>query len=92
MMLDAEVKSEFESWSRHPRGQLARILLCDQFPRSMYRGLPRSFAYDERARQLARNALDQGMESSCPLPAGRWSSVVLISRGICRHNARVASV
>jgi uncharacterized protein (DUF924 family) len=62
MMLDAEVKSEFESWSRGPRGQLARILLCDQFPRSMYRGLPCSFAYDERARQLARNALDQGMD------------------------------
>jgi uncharacterized protein (DUF924 family) len=73
MMLDAEVKSEFESWSRDPRGQLARILLCDQFPRSMYRGLPRSFAYDERARHLARNALDLGMDKKL-----RWIERVFL--------------
>ncbi|HEX9584436.1 MAG TPA: DUF924 family protein [Gammaproteobacteria bacterium] len=62
MMLDAEIKHEFASWSNSPRGQLARILLCDQFPRNMYRDTPRAFDYDKRARELARNALDKGLD------------------------------
>jgi uncharacterized protein (DUF924 family) len=67
MMLEAEVKNEFESWGKWPRGQLARILLCDQFPRNMYRHTPRAFAYDERARRHAREALDQGMDKKLRL-------------------------
>ncbi|MEX2162925.1 MAG: DUF924 family protein [Sulfuricaulis sp.] len=62
MMLDAEIKDEFASWSSSPRGQLARVLLCDQFPRNMYRDSPRAFDYDERARKLAREALDAGRD------------------------------
>ncbi|MDH3406912.1 MAG: DUF924 domain-containing protein, partial [Gammaproteobacteria bacterium] len=45
-----------------PRGHLARILLCDQFPRNIYRGKPESFMYDARAKQLARVALDRGWD------------------------------
>jgi uncharacterized protein (DUF924 family) len=62
MTLEAESQGELESWGNIPRGQLARILLLDQFPRSMYRGTARAFAYDERARQRAREALDRGMD------------------------------
>jgi uncharacterized protein (DUF924 family) len=62
MMLNAEIKNEFASWSSSPRGQLARVLLCDQFPRNMYRDSPRAFDYDERARKLAREALDAGQD------------------------------
>ncbi|HEX9584501.1 MAG TPA: DUF924 family protein, partial [Gammaproteobacteria bacterium] len=62
MMLDAEIKNEFASWSSSPRGQLARVLLCDQFPRNMYRDSPRAFDYDEHARKLAREALDAGQD------------------------------
>lgn len=62
MMLDAEIKNEFASWSHSPRGQLARVLLCDQFPRNMYRDTPRAFDYDERARKLSREALDTGLD------------------------------
>jgi len=62
MMLNAEIKNEFASWSSSPRGQLARVLLCDQFPRNMYRDSPRAFDYDERARKLAREAIDAGQD------------------------------
>ena len=62
MMLNAEIKNEFASWSSSPRGQLARVLLCDQFPRNMYRDSPRAFDYDERARKLSRDALDTGRD------------------------------
>ncbi|MDH3514140.1 MAG: DUF924 domain-containing protein [Gammaproteobacteria bacterium] len=60
--LAAESEDKLESWSTNPRGQLARIILCDQFPRNMFRGKPESFQYDARARHLARTALDQGMD------------------------------
>ncbi|WP_372522835.1 DUF924 family protein [Sulfuricaulis sp.] len=61
-MLESEIKGELTSWGNSPRGQLARILLLDQFPRNMYRGTARAFAYDERARRLAREALEQGVD------------------------------
>ena len=68
MMLDAEIKHEFASWSNSARGQLARILLCDQFPRNMYRDTPRAFDYDKRARELAREAIDAGQDKKlCPV-------------------------
>lgn len=62
MTLEAESRGELQSWSNTPRGQLARILLLDQFPRNMYRGTARAFAYDERARLRAREALEQGAD------------------------------
>jgi len=61
-MLESEIKGELASWSNSPRGQLARMLLLDQFPRNMYRGTARAFAYDEQARRLARQVLDQGVD------------------------------
>ena len=60
--LKAETRGELESWSESARGQLARILLCDQFTRNMYRNTPRAFAYDARAYRLARQVLDAGMD------------------------------
>ncbi|MCR4301370.1 MAG: DUF924 domain-containing protein [Sulfuricaulis sp.] len=60
--LAEEMRGVLESWSTNPRGHLARILLCDQFPRNIYRGEPESFMYDARARQLAREALDRGLD------------------------------
>lgn len=61
-MLESEIKGELASWGNSARGQLARILLLDQFPRNMYRGTARAFAYDERARRLARETLEPGMD------------------------------
>lgn len=58
----AEHQGERESWGKSPRGQLARIIVLDQFPRNMYRGTLRAFAFDERARALAREALEQGAD------------------------------
>ena len=60
--LEAEMRAELGSWDENPHGRLARILLLDQFPRNMYRGSARAFAGDERARRLAHEALDQGLD------------------------------
>ncbi|WP_426416801.1 DUF924 family protein [Aestuariirhabdus sp. LZHN29] len=43
-----------------PQGRLATILCFDQFPRHIYRGRERSFAWDRRARALVRQGLDAG--------------------------------
>jgi uncharacterized protein (DUF924 family) len=61
-LLESELKGELASWGNSPRGRLARMLLLDQFPRNMYRGSARAFACDERARQLARETLDQSVD------------------------------
>jgi len=61
-LLESELKGELASWANSPRGRLARMLLLDQFPRNMYRGSARAFACDERARQLARETLDQSVD------------------------------
>lgn len=43
-------------------GRLALILLLDQFPRNIFRGLPRAFEMDGRARYLMRDGMSQLMD------------------------------
>ena len=45
----AAANGELDEWAAQPRDLLALILLTDQFPRNMYRGLPTSFAFDALA-------------------------------------------
>lgn len=59
--IDDEIRRRFEDavraaaagdladWAATPRGRLALIILTDQFPRSIYRETPQSFAYDATA-------------------------------------------
>ncbi len=47
-------------WERTPEGALALILCLDQFPRNMYRGTPRAFATDDKARAAAETAIGRG--------------------------------
>src|SRR5271163_2126813 len=44
--------SELESWKEAPSSALALILLLDQFPRNIFRGSPRAFATDPKARAI----------------------------------------
>ena len=58
----AAANGELDEWAAQPRDLLALILLTDQFPRNMYRGLPTSFAFDALALQWTLMALDHGFE------------------------------
>jgi len=49
-------------WQNTPEGALALLLCLDQFPRNMYRGTPRAFASDEKARLVADWAVDRGFD------------------------------
>lgn len=67
--IDREIKSRFEplvlaasrreldAWAATPGGLLSLILLTDQFPRNMYRGLVNAFSFDSIAREWCRRGL-----------------------------------
>jgi len=71
---DRRIRGHFESdlrtaaagrrirWEREPRSALALVLLFDQFPRFMYRGTPRAFMFDHRARRSMYQAVGLGLE------------------------------
>ena len=40
---------QLKDWLTTPRGRLALIILCDQFPRNIYRDTARAFSCDEKA-------------------------------------------
>ncbi len=47
-------------WMREPRAALALVILLDQFPRNLFRGGARSFAFDARALEASSAALTAG--------------------------------
>ena len=50
---------ELDDLTETAKGALALIVVLDQFPRNMFRGQPGMYATDEKARALARLALDR---------------------------------
>lgn len=65
---EAADRGEREFWLNGPRGALAYLVLTDQFPRNLFRGDPRAFATDARARAGARMALDHGWDLAVKEP------------------------
>ncbi len=52
----------YDGWSVAPRGTLALLILLDQFPRNIFRGSPRAYAFDEKARDLCLRGLAAGQD------------------------------
>lgn len=61
-LVQAAAFGKYDGWAATPQGRLALILLFDQFPRNLYRGSPRAFAYDNLARRLALDGLAAGID------------------------------
>lgn len=59
--IDAAADGGLDAWQASPRGTLAFILVCDQFPRNVWRGTPRAFSLDARALAAAHHADDTGL-------------------------------
>jgi uncharacterized protein (DUF924 family) len=53
---------ELASWETSDDGALALVILLDQFPRNMFRGTSQAFASDPLARDVARRAIDRGVD------------------------------
>lgn len=60
-LVDEVASGRCDDWFDHPAGQLAQIIVLDQFPRNLYRNTARAFAYDGKALELTRSLLDTGV-------------------------------
>jgi uncharacterized protein (DUF924 family) len=58
-----------EHWRLEPEGRLAEVIVLDQFSRNIFRDAPGSFAADEKALELAQQAINVGADMA--LPTGR---------------------
>lgn len=65
--VERALAGEHDGWKADPRARLALILLLDQFPRSVFRDQPRSFAGDEVALALTVELFDRGLHRTFSL-------------------------
>ena len=49
-----------------PEGALALTIMLDQFPRNLYRGEPKTYAADAKARAVAAGAIERGFDRRVP--------------------------
>ncbi len=63
----------FDHFIENPADCLALALLLDQVPRNIYRGTPRAFATDAKAREVARIALDRGHDQAME----KWQKIFI---------------
>ncbi len=68
-LVEAAARGELEDWTRTARGTLALLLVCDQFPRNIFRGTPRAFALDPRAQTLALDGVARGVDRTLGIAA-----------------------
>ncbi|GAA0572418.1 DUF924 family protein [Caenispirillum bisanense] len=60
--MEAAADGRLDSLMDTPLGCVALCILLDQFPRNVWRDSPRAFACDQKARTVARHALDRGFD------------------------------
>ena len=65
---DALNSDGLDHWVDGVVGTLAYLIVADQFSRNIHRGKAEAFANDQRARDAARHALDQGWDMQAPVP------------------------
>ncbi len=57
----------YDRWANTPKGRVALIVLLDQFPRNLYRGVARAFYTDVKAQLMTREALHKNELVELPL-------------------------
>lgn len=53
---------QLDAWVKEPEGALALVIILDQFSRNMFRGSEKSFATDNKALEIAKNAAQAGLD------------------------------
>lgn len=88
--IDAAIRAQFlpawetaadgglQDWLINADDLLAYIILCDQFPRNMFRGDGRSFATDKKARAATHLAIANGWDLEIAEPARQFIYVTLM--------------
>ncbi len=63
-LIERAARGELDAWAGSPRRRLSLILLLDQFPRNIYRGTARAYAYDEQALALTLSGMQSGADAA----------------------------
>jgi uncharacterized protein (DUF924 family) len=63
-LLERAARGELAAWADGPRRRLSLIILLDQFPRSIFRGTPRAFAYDPQALALTLSGMQSAADAA----------------------------
>ena len=63
-LLERAAAGELNAWADGPRRLLSLIVLLDQFPRNMFRGTARAFAYDAQALGLTLSGMQSGADAA----------------------------
>jgi uncharacterized protein (DUF924 family) len=66
-LVDAARLGALDRWAASPRGRLALIIVLDQLPRHVFRGLPEAYAGDTRAQALAVEGIEANMDEELTL-------------------------
>jgi uncharacterized protein (DUF924 family) len=65
---EAAAAGRLDDWADTAEGALALLILLDQFPRNVFRGTPRMYATDAKARVIAGAAVRQGFQQQVEEP------------------------
>lgn len=58
-LVEAAGRGELDDWGKSAWGRLALIILCDQFPRNIYRGTADAFSLDPKAQTLTLAGIEK---------------------------------
>lgn len=56
-------RGELDHWSETGEGCVALVIVLDQFPLNMFRGQAKSFSSEEKSIEIARQAIQQGLDT-----------------------------
>jgi len=98
--VQAAGRGELDAWADGPTDRLALIVLLDQFPRNIYRGLPAAFRYDEQALSLSLEGQRLGQDRALRpvervffyLPMEHAESRAMQARSVALFEALLAGV
>lgn len=84
-----------DDWRGTPRGDLALMILLDQFPRNMFRGGAKSFATDAKALAIAETMSREGLtplqHMVSLIPYQHAEDLALQNKGIAAYEALAAA-
>jgi uncharacterized protein (DUF924 family) len=63
-LLERATGGQLAAWADGPRRRLSLIILLDQFPRSIFRGTARAFAYDAQALGLTLSGMQSAADAA----------------------------
>ena len=86
--VDDAIAGKLGAWKSHPKGWLAELLVLDQFTRNVLRDSPHMYEGDERAQQLAVEALDSGRTRALPIEERNFALMPFVHAENLAHQER----